>query len=74
MSNKFHPIHHRVVKSYSTPRGSYDEPLLVRLRSRYYNTHAVGFRERIVSSDDDFYPEVETQPIGFTRGLTRIKR
>lgn len=70
---KHTPIHHRVIKQYSSPRGSYDQPLLVRLRTQHHNTYAVGFKERITASDDDFYPEVETTPIGFVRGLTRTK-
>lgn len=73
MNMKHIPIHRPAVKRYSSPRGSYDEPLLVRLRSKYHNTHAVGFRERIVASgieEDDYQ---EPWPIGFTGGLTRTK-
>jgi hypothetical protein len=62
---KHTPIYRHIVKSYPSPRGSYDEPLLHCLRSKYHKTHAVGFKERLVASDDDFYPEVETTPIGF---------
>ena len=74
MPHKFIPIHHHVVKRYSQARGCYDEPLLPRLRSKHHDTYAVGFKSRLTSRDDDFYPDVETTPIGFTRGLTRTKR
>ena len=74
MPHKFIPIHHHVVKRYSQARGCYDEPLLPRLRSKHHDTYAVGFKSRLTSRDDDFYPDVETTPIGFTRDLTRTKR
>jgi hypothetical protein len=68
------PIHHRVIKQYSSPRGSYDQPLLVRLRTQHHNTYAVGFKERIVAYDG-IEEEIENWPIGygFTGGLTRTK-
>jgi hypothetical protein len=74
MAQKPVPIHHHVIKRYSQSRGCYDEPLLPRLRSKQHDTYAVGFKSRITSSDDDFYPDIEGTPIGFTRGLTRPRR